>query len=100
MDQTEHPAPEPPVVPICRHCGSANVMRDAWAIWNVEAQSWELGASFDHSKCDDCGAEMKWFEWVDVPTLRKRTIRRLNDQLRQGKPGPHDMVAATPGLLV
>ena len=99
METTEQLAVEPPILPVCRYCGSANVMRDAWAVWDVDTQTWQLGASFDYSKCGDCDAEMQWFEWVDISTYRTRTIRRLNDQLRHGQPGPHDMVMATPGLL-
>lgn len=96
MQPTEDPTG--PVVPVCRHCGSANVMRDAWAVWNTDTQSWELGASFDHSLCGNCDAETKWFEWVDLPTHRRRLIRDLNDQLRRGEPGPHDMVVITQGV--
>lgn len=95
MQQTDDTVP---VVPVCRHCGSANVMRDAWAVWNVEAQSWELGAAFDNSLCGDCEAEMKWFEWLDVSAYRTGVIRRLNDQLRQGTPGPYDQVVLTRGV--
>lgn len=42
---------------ICSHCGGTNVMRDAWAVWNIEAQNWTLGAVFDYAHCDDCGGE-------------------------------------------
>ena len=41
----------------CSRCHSPNVMRDAWAVWNAATQEWELGPIFDHSACDDCGAE-------------------------------------------
>ena len=98
MQPTEETTPEPLAVPVCRHCGSANVMRDAWAVWNITTQAWELGSAFDHSRCGDCDAEMKWFEWVDLPTFRNRMIRCLNDQLRRGAPGPHDMIVATNGV--
>ena len=87
-----------PVIPVCRYCGSANVMRDAWAVWNVTIQDWELGTAFDNSLCGDCEAEMKWFEWLDMPSFRTRTIRRLNDQLRSGSPGPNDMMGITCGI--
>jgi len=40
---------------ICRYCGSENVMRDAWAIWNVTLQEWELDNVFDAAFCEDCG---------------------------------------------
>lgn len=42
---------------VCANCGGTNVMRDAWAVWNEDAQDWELGNVFDHAHCDDCGGE-------------------------------------------
>lgn len=55
---TNEPAPLPaPVLMRCSRCHSPNVMRDAWAVWNAATQEWELGPIFDHSACDDCGAE-------------------------------------------
>lgn len=39
---------------VCQTCGSENVMRDAWAVWDHENQCWELGSIFDHAHCDDC----------------------------------------------
>lgn len=41
-------------------------MRDAWAVWNAATQEWELGPIYDHSACDDCGAE-GCIEEVDIP---------------------------------
>ena len=41
---------------VCRHCGSENVLADAYAAWNVDKQEWELVNAFeDGSVCDDCG---------------------------------------------
>ena len=42
---------------ICPTCGGTNVMRDAWAVWDVDKQEWTLGAVFDAGHCDDCEAE-------------------------------------------
>jgi ribosomal protein L37AE/L43A len=42
---------------VCSHCGSENVMRDAWAVWNVDTQQWDLGTVFDAGHCDDCEGE-------------------------------------------
>lgn len=39
---------------VCAHCGSSDVMRDAWAEWDVETQDWVLGTIFDHAHCNDC----------------------------------------------
>jgi hypothetical protein len=32
-------------------------MRDAWAVWNIDTQKWELGNVFDHAECADCESE-------------------------------------------
>ena len=46
-----------PINIVCGACGSADVMRDAWAEWSEENQSWELGAVFDAGFCGDCDGE-------------------------------------------
>jgi hypothetical protein len=38
----------------CSACGSAEVMRDAWARWDDDAQDWALGAVFDAAFCEAC----------------------------------------------
>ena len=38
----------------CSACGSAEVMRDAWARWDDDAQDWVLGAVFDAAFCEAC----------------------------------------------
>jgi hypothetical protein len=48
---------EPKVRMVCEDCGSTDVMRDAWAHWDVESQDWVLGAVFDYAHCDACGGE-------------------------------------------
>jgi hypothetical protein len=42
---------------VCSHCGSDDVRRDAYAEWNVDAQTWELGTVFDQGYCEACGGE-------------------------------------------
>lgn len=42
---------------VCKHCGSDNVMRDAWATWNVELQEWELLNVYDNAYCNECDGE-------------------------------------------
>jgi hypothetical protein len=42
---------------VCSHCGSENVLLDAWAAWNIETQSWELANVFDAAFCEDCDGE-------------------------------------------
>ena len=52
----DHSNPHPIDI-VCGECGSRNVMRDAWAVWNTETQRWELGNVFDDGHCEDCEGE-------------------------------------------
>ena len=56
---SDAPATEAPKVQMrCESCGSANVMRDAWAEWDVGTQTWVLrGEPFDMAYCEDCDGE-------------------------------------------
>lgn len=38
----------------CGSCGSADVMRDAWACWDDDTQDWVLGSVFDAAFCEAC----------------------------------------------
>ncbi|OAN58669.1 DUF5983 family protein [Sphingobium sp. TCM1] len=38
----------------CASCGSADVMRDAWACWDDDTQDWVLGSVFDAAFCETC----------------------------------------------
>lgn len=42
---------------VCGNCGSENILKDAYAIWSVESQEWELLAVYDNTRCEECGAE-------------------------------------------
>jgi len=42
----------PKVQMICEKCGSTQVLRDAWAEWDVESQEWVLQNVFDHAVCE------------------------------------------------
>jgi DNA-directed RNA polymerase subunit RPC12/RpoP len=42
---------------VCVHCGSERVLRDAWAAWDSDSQSWELTSVFDAAHCEDCEGE-------------------------------------------
>lgn len=52
---------------ICGTCGSREVGRDSWALWNIEAQEWECGPVFDHAMCFACDAETRLIERVVQP---------------------------------
>jgi rRNA maturation endonuclease Nob1 len=42
---------------VCSQCGGTNVLIDAYAEWDFEAQEWVLQNTFDASVCEDCGGE-------------------------------------------
>lgn len=39
---------------ICSTCGSDQVVRDAWAEWDVATQEWVLQNVFDYAYCQAC----------------------------------------------
>lgn len=43
------------VIFVCPHCGSSNVLWDAYAEWDTATQDFSLRSSFDYAVCDDCG---------------------------------------------
>ena len=45
---------------VCSHCGSNEVLCDAYAEWNVEEQKWELQNTFDKGAyCNQCDGEAR-----------------------------------------
>lgn len=42
---------------VCSVCGSKDVVRDAWAEWDFEAQEWVLQNVFDNAYCETCEGE-------------------------------------------
>lgn len=42
---------------ICEICGSEDIVRDAWAEWDVTTQEWVLKAVFDYARCEACDEE-------------------------------------------
>lgn len=42
---------------VCRYCGSDDVLHDAWAVWNVETQEFEVSSVQDNAFCGNCDGE-------------------------------------------
>jgi len=86
--------------PTCGRCGSEDVVRDAWAVWNPKTGFWELQQVFDHAVCETC-EETTEFVWKirgeTPPENCKEAIRRLNDALRTGE-SDDGMVVVTAGV--
>ena len=50
--------------PRCRSCGSTDVLRDAYACWDVDRQEWELHSCYDLYRCESCEEESKRVDWA------------------------------------
>jgi hypothetical protein len=48
-----------PVAMVCGHCGSEDVLRDAYAEWDKGSQRWEIRTVFDQAVCETCGGETR-----------------------------------------
>ena len=83
-------------IPKCKTCGSARVVRDAWACFNPETGLWEIDTTFDHQFCQDCEKDTT-FTWEVAPASPIATIRKLNDALRTGATG-NGQILVTPGI--
>jgi len=43
--------------PTCPHCGSNDVLNEAWTSWNIEEQAWVFEDTRDSFYCRTCDAE-------------------------------------------
>lgn len=45
---------------VCSHCGSEDVVADAYAKWNVDSQAWQVAQTFDKGGyCSQCDGETR-----------------------------------------
>lgn len=52
--------------PVCTHCGSSDIKADAFAVWNIKKQRWDVAAVMDNGhSCEACRGECN-FKWVDA----------------------------------
>jgi predicted RNA-binding Zn-ribbon protein involved in translation (DUF1610 family) len=52
--------------PLCRSCGSTEIVKDALAEWNFDDQKWTLLNVFEEVACTDCGFETFNCDWRKV----------------------------------
>lgn len=83
--------------PVCPHCQSEQVVRDAWAEWHIGERDWTLKTVFDAFCCDKCGVSITEPAWKINKEYRLSRIRRLNDQLRIGR-GQNITIVFTQGI--
>jgi phage terminase large subunit GpA-like protein len=49
--------------PCCPHCGSPDLLRDAWASWCPNEQDWVLHSTYDTYYCEHCACEVRNPRW-------------------------------------
>lgn len=59
-----------PIKIVCGKCSTENVRQDAWAEWDVAAQKWVLGSTYDQGFCEECEDERTLME-VEIEPIRK-----------------------------
>lgn len=65
-DDTDPSAAGARVKPVCADCGSDQLVRDAAARWDMDAQDWTISVIFECTICDLCNAESdNLAAWVD-----------------------------------
>jgi hypothetical protein len=45
--------------PCCSNCGSVDILRDAYACWDVDTQQWVLHSCYDEYRCETCDTQSK-----------------------------------------
>lgn len=50
-------APDKSLTPVCDVCGSDDLVKDAAATWDNEAQAWVLLSTYDSTTCQSCERE-------------------------------------------
>ena len=64
-----------PLRVICEECGGDAMQRDAYAVWDIENQCWELGAVYDDTNfCLDCAkhVHVKEVEFKPITIKQKK----------------------------
>jgi hypothetical protein len=60
------PAPKPEK-PVCRECGSDQVVADASAVWSDVEQCWQVHDTYDKGGwCEHCEGQDIRFDWIPV----------------------------------
>ena len=55
--------------PVCSTCGSDDVKADAYTVWNIDLQQWDVVSTFDKgATCENCGGECR-LKWVSVEAV-------------------------------
>lgn len=51
---------KPRIKMVCKECGSDDVLCDAYAVWDVDTQQWEVVNTFDKGAyCNECDGETR-----------------------------------------
>lgn len=50
--------------PCCASCGSADILRDAYACWDADTQQWVLHSCYDEYRCETCDSQSKRVDFL------------------------------------
>jgi hypothetical protein len=56
---------KPKTKPVCKHCGSDDIIADAYVAWDNELQDWSLVNVFEDFICNNCDVETN-IKWVEI----------------------------------
>jgi RNA polymerase subunit RPABC4/transcription elongation factor Spt4 len=61
------------LIPVCSQCGSPDVVKDAWASWDVKTREFSaVAVVYDDSYCPRCDGETS-IDWIEQPNASKTT---------------------------
>lgn len=67
--------------PVCSECGSADILRDAYAQWDMKAQDWVVQQVFDKGTvCENCEGETS-MDWLAFMAGASDTEEELEERL-------------------
>ncbi len=53
--------PAPLLQPVCNVCQGTGILVDAWAVWDIDNQRWDLHSTYEPtSTCTDCDVECSY----------------------------------------
>lgn len=64
---------------VCPRCGSPDVVVDAAARWDFDAQAWTLSSTYDERTCQTCGYESHSFDEVEDDKLTPEQRAHIYD---------------------